>query len=85
MERQKQQVGVEQLKQGLIRRAAESSGIAATMFRQANRDAAVQAGVTRMLNPTRETGTQNSPSTTETGVGHVTEHYDAEDHPHFKF
>eukprot|EP00972_Heterocapsa_arctica_P061866 9120860-Heterocapsa_arctica.AAC.1 len=58
------------------------------MFRAAHRDASVQVSVARMLNPTRETGTQDSPNTTATGVGpgpgQVTVYYDAEDHPHFK-
>eukprot|EP00972_Heterocapsa_arctica_P040711 6000411-Heterocapsa_arctica.AAC.1 len=54
------------------------------MFRTDHRNASVQAGVARMLNPTRETGTQHRPNTTETGVGQVTEYYDVEDHPHFK-
>eukprot|EP00972_Heterocapsa_arctica_P104341 15380861-Heterocapsa_arctica.AAC.1 len=47
MERQQQQAGVERFKQGLVQQAAESSGIAATMFRAANKEAGVQAGVAR--------------------------------------
>eukprot|EP00972_Heterocapsa_arctica_P072540 10711101-Heterocapsa_arctica.AAC.1 len=62
MERQQQMMASEQYKQHLIKQIAVNTGIAASDLRS---DTDLQNRQDRVLNPTRETGTQHNPETPE--------------------